>query len=77
MQSNRTVVDGQSVVNSSRYSYCSMIFYWGYFLGCELLRKQGEVSANQIVTTVFPGVYLSQRFPIGKYVSIMVGSASP
>lgn len=28
-------VDGKSVVDSSRYSYVTLIFYWGYFAGCE------------------------------------------
>jgi len=40
------------VINTSRYSYASLIFYWGYLLG------------------LLPGVYFSQRFPLGKYVSI-------
>ncbi|UNI17479.1 hypothetical protein JDV02_003820 [Purpureocillium takamizusanense] len=44
---------GKVVVDSSRYSYVSLIFYWGYLLG------------------LLPGVYLSQKFPLGKYASII------
>ncbi|CZT05536.1 related to allantoate transport protein [Rhynchosporium agropyri] len=40
------------VIDTSRYSYASLIFYWGYLLG------------------LLPGVYFSQRFPLGKYVAI-------
>ncbi|GJN82629.1 hypothetical protein PLIIFM63780_006172 [Purpureocillium lilacinum] len=42
------------VVDSSRYSYCSLIFYWGYLVG------------------LLPGVYLSQKFPLGRYTSVIV-----
>ncbi|KAG4432797.1 hypothetical protein IFR05_011733 [Cadophora sp. M221] len=41
-----------AVIKTQRYSYASLIFYWGYLLG------------------LLPGVYFSQRFPLGKYVSI-------
>ena len=48
-------VNGRSVViNTSRYSYASLIFYWGYLLG------------------LIPGVYMSQRFPLGKYVATVI-----
>lgn len=48
------VKNRQVVINTSRYSYASLIFYWGYLLG------------------LIPGVYMSQRFPLGKYVATVI-----
>ncbi len=42
------------VVDNSRYSYASLIFYWGYLIG------------------LIPGVYMAQRFPLGKYVATVI-----
>lgn len=47
-------VNGKAVPNTLKYSYASLIFYWGYLLG------------------LIPGVYLSQRFPLGKYVATVI-----
>lgn len=47
-------VNGKAVPNTLKYSYASLIFYWGYLLG------------------LIPGVYLSQRLPLGKYVATVV-----
>ena len=29
-----STVDGKATTNSSRYSYVTLIFYWGYAVGC-------------------------------------------
>ncbi|KAL2815112.1 major facilitator superfamily domain-containing protein [Aspergillus granulosus] len=44
----------RSGLDMTRYSYCTMIFYWGYLLGTP------------------PAVYLAQKAPLAKYVSVMM-----
>ncbi len=46
--------DRRAVIDTSRYSYASLIFNWGYLIG------------------LVPGVYMSQRFPLGKYVAVVI-----
>ncbi|KAJ6441352.1 MFS general substrate transporter [Purpureocillium lavendulum] len=50
------------VIDSSRYSYCSLIFYWGFLAG----------RLTDSHTSVVPGVFLCQKFPIAKYTSVIV-----
>lgn len=43
-----TAVDGKAIVNSSRYSYVTLIFYWGYAVGCK--------SVNEVASRPLRGV---------------------
>ena len=67
-------IGGTFTVSTQRYGYCSLIFYWGYLIGREsiptrfirILQRSNEMGK------VLPGVYFAQRFPLGKYVAIVV-----
>ena len=69
------VFDGQPALDLNKYSYASLIFYWGYLLGCRFISLEGIIIFFQKLTvfsTVVPGVYMAQRFPLGKYTGIII-----
>jgi MFS family permease len=69
---------GDLVIDNMKYSYCSLIFYWGYLLGRTYFSTPQsfyQTHSHLLLLTdknsVLPGVYFSQRFPVGKYVAIV------
>jgi hypothetical protein len=72
------VYDGKPALDLNKYSYASLIFYWGYLLGCRymLSRRHHSLFFIRMLMTIFlivvPGVYMAQRFPLGKYAGIII-----
>jgi hypothetical protein len=65
----------QPVLSLRRYSYASMIFYWGYMLGGMWAQRCHHFPVAFLVLTVplvIPGALLSQRLPVGKFVGIAI-----
>jgi hypothetical protein len=73
-----STVDGKATTNSSRYSYVTLIFYWGYAVGYKsvnkipspALRWRNVVCSSYF--TGFPALYLAQRLPLGRYAGVAI-----
>jgi len=62
------MLNGVPQTSLSKYSYCVMQFYWGYFIGSTCRVVCGIRISGLRSRTVLPSTYLAQRFPIGWFV---------